>query len=180
MLDIAKIEAGKIEPRPQPVDLPDLLKSCADLVQQPIDQRDLKFNVDVAGDLPAIVADPQHLRQILLNLLSNAVKFTLSGGEITLGATRKVANDEECIEIWVSDTGIGIAPNDITKALSPFGQVRTNVTTAHKGTGLGLPITKSLTELNGGRFEIESAIGKGTRVSIHFPRAKIAGKKLAA
>ena len=98
----------------------------------------------------------------------------MAGGEITLGATRKAANDDEGIEIWVSDTGIGIAPADIAKALAPFGQVRTNVNTAQQGTGLGLPITKSLTELNGGRFEIQSAPGKGTRVSIHFPRAKIA------
>ncbi|WP_374380979.1 sensor histidine kinase [Dongia sp.] len=180
VLDVAKIEAGKVEPRPQPIDIPDLLQTCADLIQQPLDEGAIKLNMHLAPELPSVVADPQHLRQILLNLLSNAVKFTLAGGEITLGATRKAANDEDGIEIWVSDTGIGIAPGDIAKALAPFGQVRTNVTTAQQGTGLGLPITKSLTELNGGRFEIQSAPGKGTRVSIHFPRTKIAGKKLAA
>ena len=180
VLDVAKIEAGKVEPRPQPIDIPDLLQTCADLIQQPLDEGAITLNMHLAPELPAVVADPQHLRQILLNLLSNAVKFTLAGGEITLGATRKAANDDEGIEIWVSDTGIGIAPADIAKALAPFGQVRTNVNTAQQGTGLGLPITKSLTELNGGRFEIQSAPGKGTRVSIHFPRAKIANAKLAA
>jgi signal transduction histidine kinase len=176
VLDVAKIEAGKVEPRPQPVDIPDLLKTCAAQIQQPLDARQLTLNMQLATELPPVVADPQHLRQIMLNLLSNAVKFTLAGGEVSIGANRIPANDDAApgIEIWVKDTGIGIAPSDIAKALSPFGQVRTNATTAQQGTGLGLPITKSLTELNGGRFEIESAPGKGTKVSIHFPAGKLA------
>lgn len=176
VLDVAKIEAGKVEPRPQPIDIPDLLKTCADLIQQPLDARQLTLNMQLPSELPAVVADPQHLRQIMLNLLSNAVKFTLAGGEVSIGAARIAANDHAApgIEIWVKDNGVGIAPSDIAKALAPFGQVRTNATTAQQGTGLGLPITKSLTELNGGRFEIESAPGKGTKVSIHFPVAKLA------
>ncbi|MBI2256168.1 MAG: HAMP domain-containing histidine kinase [Proteobacteria bacterium] len=180
VLDVAKIEAGKVEPRPQPVDIPDLLKTCAAQIQQPLDARRLTLSMQLPAELPTVVADPQHLRQIMLNLLSNAVKFTLAGGEVSIGAGCIAANDDANkggapgIEIWVRDTGIGIAPADIAKALSPFGQVRTNATTAQQGTGLGLPITKSLTELNGGRFEIESAPGKGTRVSIHFPAEKLA------
>ncbi|MDY0872165.1 sensor histidine kinase [Dongia rigui] len=180
VLDVAKIEAGKVEPRPQPIDIPDLLKTCADLIQQPLDARQLTLSMQLPPELPPVVADPQHLRQIMLNLLSNAVKFTLAGGEVSIGATRIAANDHAKngaapgIEIWVKDNGIGIAAADIAKALSPFGQVRTNATTAQQGTGLGLPITKSLTELNGGRFEIESALGKGTKVSIHFPAGKLA------
>jgi len=176
VLDVAKIEAGKVEPRPQPVDIPDLLKTCADLIQQPLGARQLTLNMQLPTELPPVVADPQHLRQIMLNLLSNAVKFTLAGGEVSIGASRIAANDDQSpgIEIWVRDTGIGIAASDIAKALSPFGQVRTNATTAQQGTGLGLPITKSLTELNGGRFQIESAPGKGTKVSIHFPAEKLA------
>jgi signal transduction histidine kinase len=180
VLDVAKIEAGKVEPRPQPIDIPDLLKTCADLIQQPLDAGHLTLNMQLPAELPPVVADPQHLRQIMLNLLSNAVKFTLAGGEVSIGATRIAANDPGVpgaapgIEIWVKDNGVGIAASDIAKALAPFGQVRTNATTAQQGTGLGLPITKSLTELNGGRFEIQSAPGKGTKVSIHFPAAKLA------
>ncbi|WP_374654145.1 sensor histidine kinase [Dongia sp.] len=188
VLDVAKIEAGKLEPQPQPVDISDLLKTCADLIQQPLGARQLTLSMYLPAELPPVLADPQHLRQIMLNLLSNAVKFTMAGGEVSMGAVRKATDDdarnnagnEDGIEIWVKDTGIGIAPADIAKALAPFGQVRTNATTAQQGTGLGLPITKSLAELNGGRFEIESAPGKGTRVSIHFPTGRLAPEKLAA
>ena len=180
VLDVAKIEAGKLEPRPQPVDIPELLKTCADLVQQPLGAGELTLRMQLPAQLPPVLADPQHLRQIVLNLLSNAVKFTLAGGEIRIGAARKADNDRDGIEIWVEDTGIGIAPADLAKALAPFGQIRTNATTAQQGTGLGLPITKSLAEINGGRFQIESAPGKGTRVSIHFPIDATAPRKLAA
>jgi signal transduction histidine kinase len=182
VLDVAKIEAGKVEAQPVPVDISDLLQNCADLIRQPLAERQLTLEMSLSPTLPPVMADPQHLRQIVLNLLSNAVKFTLAGGEVSIGAARRAANDtgEEGIEIWVTDTGIGIAPADIAKALAPFGQVRTNANTAQQGTGLGLPITKSLTELNGGRFEIRSEPGKGTRVSIHFPTEKLAPRKIAA
>jgi signal transduction histidine kinase len=182
VLDVAKIEAGKVEAQPVPVDISDLLQNCADLIRQPLAERQLTLEMRLPPTLPPVMADPQHLRQILLNLLSNAVKFTLAGGEVSIGAARRAANDtgEESIEIWVTDTGIGIAPADIAKALAPFGQVRTNANTAQQGTGLGLPITKSLTELNGGRFEIRSEPGKGTKVSIHFPSGKLLPQKIAA
>ena len=182
VLDVAKIEAGKVEAQPVPVDISDLLQNCADLIRQPLAERQLTLEMRLPPTLPPVMADPQHLRQIVLNLLSNAVKFTLAGGEVSIGAARRAANDtgEEGIEIWVTDTGIGIAPADIAKALAPFGQVRTNANTAQQGTGLGLPITKSLTELNGGRFEIRSEPGKGTRVSILFPTGKLLPEKIAA
>jgi two-component system cell cycle sensor histidine kinase PleC len=144
-------------------------------------ERQLTLAMRVPVTLPAVIADPQHLRQIVLNLLSNAVKFTLAGGEVSIGADCSQGDPATAanggaggIEIWVKDTGIGIAPADIAKAMAPFGQVRTNATTAQQGTGLGLPITKSLAELNGGRFEIRSEPGRGTKVSIHFPLEKLA------
>lgn len=180
VLDVAKIEAGKLEPRPQPVDIPELLKTCADLIQQPLGARQLTLHMQLPPALPPVVADPQHLRQIMLNLLSNAVKFTSAGGEVSIGAAQITGPAKGGIEIWVKDTGIGIAPADIAKALAPFGQVRSNATTAQQGTGLGLTITKSLAELNGGHFEIHSEPGKGTRVSIHFPTDKLFPEKLAA
>jgi two-component system cell cycle sensor histidine kinase PleC len=175
VLDLAKIESGKAETRPEAVDITHLLQNCADLVRQPLAERQLTLAMRVPVALPAVIADPQHLRQIVLNLLSNAVKFTLAGGEVSIGADCSMGDHaSRSIEIWVKDTGIGIAPADIAKALAPFGQVRTNATTAQQGTGLGLPITKSLAELNGGRFAIESEPGRGTKVSIHFPLDKLA------
>ena len=168
---------------PQPFDLHKLLELQVQLLKLQAEQKQIGLVLKLDSNLPPyIVADPTRLSQILLNLLSNAVKFTLAGGEVSIGAARRAANDtgEESIEIWVTDTGIGIAPADIAKALAPFGQVRTNANTAQQGTGLGLPITKSLTELNGGRFEIRSEPGKGTKVSIHFPSGKLLPQKIAA
>lgn len=181
VLDLAKIESGKSEVQPVPINIPDLLQNCADLISQPLAVQQLTLQMDLAEPLPPVVADPQHLKQIVLNLLSNAVKFTLAGGRVSIGAVRHSdASGASGLEIWVEDTGIGIAPENISKAMAPFGQVRTNATTAQQGTGLGLPITKSLAELNGGRFEIRSEIGRGTKVSIHFPADKLAATKLAA
>lgn len=190
VLDLAKIEAGKTELHPVPVDIPGLLRGCADLIRQPLQTRQLTLEMELPMALPPVLADPQHLRQIVLNLLSNAVKFTLAGGHISLGVKQHDGHSSDVspngavrqngIEIWVKDTGIGIAPEDIARALAPFGQVRPGATTAQQGTGLGLPITKSLAELNGGSFEIRSELGRGTKVSIHFPADKLVDSMLAA
>jgi signal transduction histidine kinase len=123
----------------------------------------LETRIDPA--LPVLRADSRRLRQVLLNLLSNAVKFTPSGGRIDVSA----AVEEGEISIIVADTGIGIAPEDLPKALERFGQVDSRLSRKYEGTGLGLPLSKRLMELHGGRFEIESAPGAGTRVRVIFP-----------
>jgi signal transduction histidine kinase len=116
---------------------------------------------------PAVEADPLRLRQVMLNLITNAIKFTPSGGQVEVSSS--VGANE--LRIAVRDTGAGMAPEDIPHALEPFTQVGRDHRRHQEGTGLGLPISKTLVELHGGRFEIESALGVGTTVTIGLPLA---------
>jgi signal transduction histidine kinase len=109
------------------------------------------------------------VRQILLNLLSNSVKFTASGGAVSVRADRGADGG---LRVSVSDTGIGIAPEDMERAMMPFGQVDGRLNRKYEGTGLGLPLAKSLTELHDGRLIVQSALGKGTTVTLDFPAAR--------
>ena len=119
---------------------------------------------------PPVMADLRSVRQILLNLLSNAVKFTPSPGSVTI----KTAYDTlDGVKIEVSDTGVGMAPSDLVRALEPYAQVHRRHANDEPGTGLGLPLAKALTEANHARFAIESAPDNGTRVTIIFPAAQI-------
>ena len=106
------------------------------------------------------------VKQVLLNLLSNAIKFTPSGGSVRIVAR---TDDEDGLVIEVADTGIGIAATDIERALQPFEQIDSSLHRKYQGTGLGLPLARSMCELHGGRFVIESAVGKGTTVTVRFP-----------
>ncbi len=115
-------------------------------------------------------ADQRALRQMLINLLSNAVKFTPEGGHVKVTAGR---DDEGRFVISVSDTGIGISEEDQPKVLLPFNQVDSRLSRKYEGTGLGLPLTKRLMELHGGWLEIESALERGTKVSLIFPRERV-------
>ena len=111
-----------------------------------------------AADKPIeIWADPAKLRQVLLNLMSNAVKFTEPGGMVTVGTKAATAND---IVLWVADTGIGMLPEQIAIALTPFGQVDSRLARRYEGTGLGLPLTNSLVELHGGSMRVDSGPGR--------------------
>ena len=120
--------------------------------------------------MSAITGDPNRLQQIVWNLLSNAIKFTPQGGVVTLSAQPAPASG--WVALSVSDTGIGIPPEQIDNALSAFGQVDNPFTRSQEGTGLGLPIVKSLVELHGGQFSIESAVGKGTTITMVMPAQK--------
>jgi signal transduction histidine kinase len=131
---------------------------------------------DIAHDLPILRADERRVRQILLNLLSNAVKFTQRGGRVRLIA---FADDDEFI-VQVADTGIGMAPEDIPRALERFGQLDSDLNRKYEGTGLGLPLTKKLAELHGGRLEIESALCVGTTVTVAFPADRMIKRSVAA
>ena len=133
------------------------------------------MSYSIANNVPPIDADEVRLKQILLNLLSNAIKFTPNGGVTTVSIQ---ANGENGVCLKVDDTGIGIKENDFPKILQPFGQVRDIFARNHEGTGLGLSLAKSLSELQGGSLEIQSKVGKGTTVSIQFPPGKtISAKK---
>jgi signal transduction histidine kinase len=120
-------------------------------------------------EIGLIRADELRLRQILINLLSNAVKFTPEGGHVWVSS----AQENGALVITISDTGIGIAPEDIPKALAPFGQVDSTVRRKQEGTGLGLPLAKQLVELHGGTLTIDSKVNVGTTVTFALPAERI-------
>ena len=166
ILDLSKIEAGRFELHPEPVSVTELFEDCARLVHERAHSAGLKLVRSIDPHTSLLWADKRAAKQILINLMGNAIKFTPQGGQVTLAA--KPAADH-MIELSVADTGIGIPPEHLATALAAFGQVDNPMTRAQQGTGLGLPIVKSLVELHGGRFAITSEIGKGTRVSALLP-----------
>lgn len=171
VLDIAKIENGKMTPMPQSIDVRELGIACIGMMQQRAAERGLALSTDLDGDLPRLFVDRKHLKQIVLNFLGNAVKFTESGGLVTVGAHR-TRDGQLCI--WVKDSGIGIAPGDLDRALQPFGQIENSQSRTQIGWGLGLAISKSLAELNGGTLALASEPGRGTTASVTFPPPALA------
>jgi len=164
ILDMAKIEAGKMTLHYETVDLSEVCRDAIRLMRGRAEECGLKLRLD-AADLPEIDADYRALKQVLLNLISNAVKFTPSGGSITVSLTP--AADQ--IRVAVSDTGIGIPPEDLARLANPFEQVESQHSKTNQGTGLGLALTKSLIEMHHGEMTMESEIGKGTTVSFILP-----------
>jgi len=171
VLDIAKIENGKMTPSPQSVDICDLGIACIGMMQQRATERGLELSADLDGALPRLFVDRKHLKQIVLNFLGNAVKFTEPGGRVTLGAHR---TQDGALCIWVKDSGIGIAAGDLERALQPFGQIENSQSRTQIGWGLGLAISKSLAELNGGTLGLASQPGSGTTASVTFPPPALA------
>jgi signal transduction histidine kinase len=167
ILDIAKLQSGKTELRLETVALAPIVDEAVRLVAPRAEVAQLTLVQDLAPGLPSVRVDLTRIRQVLLNLLSNAIKFTPAGGTVTVTARAW----EGAIEIAVRDTGIGMDAADIPKALEPFGQISNAMTRAHEGTGLGLPLSKSLVELHGGQFSLVSAPGQGTTVMITLPSA---------
>ena len=144
----------------------DFVAACLPLVRERVKESGLKLVARVKDDLPMLRADERAVKQILINLLSNAVKFTPAGGTVTVEA--EVRRDGKLM-LSVSDTGIGIAAQDIPKVLTPFAQLESHLTRKQPGSGLGLPLVKSLVELHGGSLSLESQLGVGTKVTILFP-----------
>ncbi|MFN4296106.1 MAG: ATP-binding protein [Brevundimonas sp.] len=167
ILDMAKIEAGKMTLHYEAVDLSEVCQDAIRLMRGRAQECGLKLSMD-AADLPEIEADYRALKQVLLNLISNAVKFTPDGGSITLG----LALVGDHVRVAVADTGIGIPPEDLNRLAHPFEQVESQHSKTNQGTGLGLALTKSLIEMHHGEMSIESEIGKGTIVSFTLPRRK--------
>ena len=168
ILDMSKIEAGKMNLRFEPLHLGDVVEDAVRLIQNRAEAAGL--TVDVAlPDLPEVEADYRAIKQVLLNLLSNAVKFTPHGGRISvLGGTRREPLGER-VRISVKDTGIGIAAEDLGRLARPFEQIESQHSKTQQGTGLGLALTKSLVEMHEGALEIESEPGAGTVVSFLLP-----------
>ncbi len=166
ILDVSKIEAGKLDLDREIIDFDNLIQGCITMVKERAEIGGLDLSYKVAEAIPSIQADELRLKQILLNLLSNAIKFTPDGGKVRIEVE---ASDDNALLLKVADTGIGIEKEDITKVLQPFGQVKDIMRRDHDGTGLGLSLTKSLTELHGGNLAIESEVGKGTTITVTLP-----------
>jgi len=161
VLDLSKIEAGKLELNLEPVCLPRALEAHVRLMTDTARLRGIDLRVDLPDSLPLVRADALRLRQIVLNLLSNALKFTPSGGSVRLGAMPV----PDGVAIAVSDTGVGMTAAEIELALEPFRQVDMSPTRRHEGTGLGLTLCRALVEAHGSRLLVESRKGQGTTVS---------------
>lgn len=168
ILDYSKAEAGKLELEVTETNATKLVQNCMRLVVPRAESAQVRLVENMPKEQIIMQIDSKKLKQILLNLLSNAVKFTPAGGEVRVSAWREIAEDAFSFE--VRDTGIGIAPKDISRAMAPFGQVDSALSRKYEGTGLGLPLTKKFVELMGGKFAIESELGKGTTITFTLPR----------
>jgi signal transduction histidine kinase len=166
ILDLAKIEAGRAELHEEWFDVHQAATTSATFVRPQSEISGITLTLDVPQSLPVLYGDHQYFKQILINLLSNAVKFTPRGGSVTLAAG---IGADGWLDISVADTGIGIAEDDIWKALMPFAQVSSELSRRYEGTGLGLPLSKGFVELHGGTLSIDSAPGQGTKVTVRFP-----------
>ena len=175
LLDVAKIEAGKFELQPEAIHLADEIQSCLRLVASRAIEGGVTLESKLPDALPLYRADRRALKQVLLNLLSNAVKFTMPGGTVTVSVAYDVIDG---IQISVADTGIGIASQDLPKVVMPFGSLTRNASLSRRreGTGLGLPLSKSLVEMHGGRLEIVSELGRGTIATVRLPPSPVGGK----
>lgn len=166
VLDISRIESGNYNCDLSNVNLEDIISACVTMIKHRAEGRKITIDVDLTQAKTNISADKTLLKQTLLNLVSNSVKYTPADGKITI----KVEQNANSTTIHVIDTGEGIAKEDIDKVLEPFGQSRENAEIAHEGVGLGLFLSKSYTELQGGELILQSALGEGTSVSLKFPR----------
>ncbi len=176
VLDFSKIDAGHLTLQEDQIDIRETLATSLRMVAGQADSNGVTIEQEIAHDLPILRADERRIRQILLNLLSNAVKFTPRGGTVRMIAFV----DEREFVVQVADTGIGMAKEDIPRALERFGQLDSDLNRKYEGTGLGLPLTKKLAELHGGRLEIESELCVGTKVTVAFPAERLIEQSAAA
>ena len=164
ILDMSKIEAGKLTLQTEPLDPAEIIAQCVRFIGARVQEKSLQVRTECA-DLPEVEADPRALKQILLNLLSNAVKFTPQGGRIFVRGFEAA----DGIVLQVADTGIGIAEEDLPRLGRPFEQIESQHSKSYQGSGLGLALSKSLIELHGGELRIDSVLGKGTTISFTIP-----------
>ncbi len=168
LLDLAKIEAGKLEMHLGPVNMPAMLNNLLDFMRPLADKKSLQLAAEIPDGVPGITSDTGRIQQILYNLLSNAIKFTPEGGlvQLTLGQE----NDDN-IFVKVRDTGIGIPEEELTGVFEKFRQLDGSMTREHSGTGLGLAISKELASRLGGTISVSSEIGRGSEFTVVLPMA---------
>jgi len=170
ILEVAKIEAGRLALVEEETSVGDLCSIALKLVQERAEQRGVQLRCEAPANLPNVVIDQRAMRQVLLNLLSNAVKFTKPGGEVTLRAQLAMDGD---LMLQVCDTGIGMREDDLNRVLQPFVQGEAELGRKFEGTGLGLSLSKQLIELHGGRLGIVSKPDFGTTVSVYLPARRL-------
>ena len=172
ILDLSKVEAGKLELHEELVNVEQAVGSALRLVQTRAQAHGLGLDVELEPVLPRLWADGRLIIQMAVNLLSNAIKFTPRGGGVVV-TVGLIDGGTGGLALTVADSGIGIAPEDLPKVLAPFEQVDNHLTRTQSGTGLGLPLVKSLIELHGGDFSIVSEPGAGTSVTLTFPPSRL-------
>jgi len=170
LLDLSRIEAGKLELQEQMLSLSELIEECAETVASRSRARELIVVRSIDPTLPAVLGDLRAIKQILLNLLTNAIKFSRPGGTVEVFA-RSLPSGE--IAFGVRDQGVGIPEHEQAHVFERFGQVRGQTANPEKGTGLGLPIVKGLAEAHGGRVAMESRVGQGTCITITLPGERV-------
>jgi PAS domain S-box-containing protein len=170
LLDLSKIEAGKLDLVFASVDLNEIASQSMALMQPQANRERIIIRTALSPDLPPVVADARSIRQIVLNLLSNSIRFTPPGGQVIVSTT---LTDDGEVHLRVRDTGIGMSESEIKTALEPFRQIATAGRAKQGGTGLGLPLTKALVEANRASFSIKSTVNAGTLVEIAFPSTRV-------
>jgi signal transduction histidine kinase len=165
ILDLSKVEAGRMELELTKFDLPMAIDNALTLIRERASRHGIKLHHNVDERLGELTGDERKIKQILLNLLSNAVKFTPEGGRVDVDAVPS----DGVVEISVSDTGIGISPQDQETIFEEFRQVGTDYAQKREGTGLGLTLTRRFVELHGGKIWVESEVGKGSRFTFTLP-----------
>ena len=166
ILDLSKIELGSEQPNDVNIDVPELIASILVLMRERSRKASVKITTDFQKELPLLRADERKLKQILINLLFNSIKFTHPGGSVHLTVRCRPG---EGYVFAVEDTGIGMAPDHLAKAMQPFGQIDSDLNRKYAGTGLGLPLAKELAEMHGGSLKLDSKLGAGTTVAVSFP-----------
>jgi signal transduction histidine kinase/CheY-like chemotaxis protein len=167
VLDLAKVEAGRLDIVLETISVPEICQASLAFIQEMATRKNLQLRFNSVQNGLWLVADPKRLRQILVNLLTNAVKFTPTGGSVTLNAD--VRSEQNAICFTVTDTGVGMAADEIKRLFRPFIQLDSSLSRHHEGTGLGLVLVQRLTEAHGGSIEVESEPGKGSRFTINLP-----------
>ncbi len=170
VLDLSKAEVGKLKIVEEDVDLVDLLEQCCRLLREHAAENGLRLSLQSDDVRPILRADPRMLKQVAINLLGNAIKFTQSGGSVNISVSAK--SGEGCT-IRFTDTGIGIAEENLQKVLEPFVQVESTFARKYGGTGLGLPLVKRIIELHEGEVSVASTLGSGTTVTIDLPASRL-------
>jgi signal transduction histidine kinase len=169
ILDVSKIEAGKIDLEEKELDVDQIIQSTLRLMVERAHRGEIDLVYSARPGLPYLIADERRVKQMVLNLLSNAVKFTPKGGRVTIDADLRHGK----MVVAVRDTGIGIAADKLAELFTPFRQIDSRLNRKYEGTGLGLSLTKGLIELHGGSITIESAVEKGTTATLRFPPERV-------